>query len=145
MKMFVVLLLISVFASTPGFAHNDSPMAGDALFAQLFKTLMLPGLVFDADETLEFYWSATSGDVDHYSVVLVVNGVEHPERFDTALLPTKEFPYAVPYIAQVGDVHRIKVQAVDAEGNTGPMSALSSPVLRIPNTSVSRKPEAVTE
>lgn len=113
-----------------------------AAFMALNEALDL-GFTFDNDETLEFYWAAAAGEVDHYSVSLFIDGVEHSESWTTATLPTAEAPYAVPYSAAVGHIYRIKVAAVDRNGNVGPSSELSGPVLRIRPTTVSWRPQAV--
>jgi hypothetical protein len=82
---------------------------------------------YDDDTTLEFYWTAASGNVDHYSVNL--SAYSDPDDADnyifagtTPVAPTQTTPYAVPVTAEDGKWYRLKVWGVDGQGTPGPES-----------------------
>lgn len=83
----------------------------------------------DDDTTLEFYWDAASGKVDHYNVYLSVDGGEYSliGSAATSAAPTAENPYVVSDVED-GKKYQLKVEAEDATGATGPMSEMSDPV-----------------
>ncbi len=76
----------------------------------------------DDDASLEFYWTAATGNVDHYNVYLSTNERDYLPVGTTPIAPTQENPYAVPISAEDGKKYRLKVEAEDASNNTGPMS-----------------------
>lgn len=82
----------------------------------------------DDDTTLHFYWTAASGDVDHYNVYLYIDGVQHSQTWTTAIVPSAANPYAVPIVAEAGRMYQLQVEAEDASGAKGPMSEISDPV-----------------
>lgn len=77
---------------------------------------------FDNDTEVKFSWTAASGDVDHYNVYVSTNGNEYVLEAITA-----ETFYIVN--GEDGYTYKIKVQAVDAAGNVGPVSEESDPVM----------------
>lgn len=77
---------------------------------------------YDDDTTLEFYWGATTGNVDHYDVYVSVNDGEYTKVGEVSSAPTSAHPYPLPLVAEHGSTYTIRVQAVDPDGNTGPMS-----------------------
>lgn len=84
---------------------------------------------YDDDTTLHFYWTAATGNVHHYNVYLYIDGVLHPEVWTITTAPSAVNPYAVPIVAEVGQLYQLQVQAEDANGVTGPMSELSDLVV----------------
>lgn len=79
----------------------------------------------DDDPYLDFTWEPASGNVDHYAVYVSINDGEF------ALVGTTRIPSIVYTHEPVGDKIILQVQAVDAEGPTGPMSEPSEPVWRV--------------
>jgi len=88
---------------------------------------------YDDDTELKFIWTAASGNVDHYDVYVSIDGNAY-----VLVGSTTETFYIVE--GEDGHTYRVKVQAVDAAGNVGPMSEESDPV--ICDTS---PPESVTD
>jgi len=88
---------------------------------------------YNDDNELKFIWTPASGNVDHYDVYVSTDGSDYVLVGSTA-----ETSYTVE--GEDGHTYKIKVQAVDAEGNVGPMSEESDPV--ICDTSL---PESVTD
>jgi len=90
-----------------------------------------PSMGTDDDKLLEFYWDAASGNVHHYNVYLSIDGGDYAlvGQTSTSDAPTQSAPYALPIQAINGKIYRIKVEAEDASGITGPMSEPSEPVL----------------
>lgn len=84
---------------------------------------------YDDDTTLHFYWSAASGNVDHYNVYLYVGGVLHTEVWATAIAPTVENPYTIPLVVEHGKRYQLVVEAEDASGSMGPKSEFSDTVV----------------
>lgn len=104
--IFIVSVLISIFMSVNGVFCDT----------------------YDDDTILEFYWEPATGNVHHYNIYLSTDGSEYVLVGTTPTAPTQENPYAIPIIAVDGKVYRLKVEAVDNEGNVGPMSDPSDPV-----------------
>ena len=77
---------------------------------------------YDDDIYLDFIWDPATGPVHHYNVFVSIDGGEYQ------LVGTTETT-SYRLIGEDGHVYRVKVQAVDAEGNTGPMSDESDPVI----------------
>ena len=88
---------------------------------------------YDNDTELKFIWTAASGNVDHYNVYVSTDGSDY-----VLVGSTTETFYIVE--GEDGHTYRVKVEAVDVEGNVGPMSEESDPV--ICDTS---PPESVTD
>ena len=84
---------------------------------------------FDDDTVLEFCWSPASGDVYHYNVYLSVDSSAYSLVGTTSTAPTPENPYTVSATAEDGKTYRLKVEAEDAGGRTGPMSDPSEMVV----------------
>jgi hypothetical protein len=82
----------------------------------------------DFNQLLEFQWNAATGDVHHYNVYLSIDGASYSLVGTTPTAPTVENPYAVPIDAEDGKQYRLRVEAEDAGGQTGPMSEPSDPV-----------------
>ena len=76
---------------------------------------------YDNDISLDFVWEAASGDVDHYNVYVSTDSGDYV--LDGI---TSETSYTVT--GSDGHTYRVKVAAVDAAGNVGPMSEESAPV-----------------
>ena len=83
---------------------------------------------YDNDTTLEFYWTAATGNVHHYNVYLSVDSGEYSFVGTTPAVPSAETPYNLPVTAEDGKQYQIKIEAEDASGGTGPMSEPSGPV-----------------
>ena len=84
---------------------------------------------YDSDTQLDFKWSEASGNPNHYNVYvcmdeLVDNNGEKIYRFEG---PTEKNSYTV--MGEAGHSYRIKVEAVDAAGNVGPISEESDLVI----------------
>lgn len=77
---------------------------------------------YDDDTDLDFVWTPATGNPDHYNVYLSVDGGDY-----TLVGTTRETSYRVS--GEDGHVYRLKVQAADSNGNVGPMSDESDPVL----------------
>ncbi len=82
----------------------------------------------DDDTALEFYWTAATGNVHHYSVYLSTDRGDYSVAGTTLATPTSENPYVLPIVAQDGRQYQVKVEAEDADGMTGPMSEPSDVV-----------------
>ena len=78
-------------------------------------------VTYDNDTSLDFTWETASGDVDHYNVYVSIDEGEYD-----LVGTTSETSYTVE--GSDGHTYKIKVEAVDAAGNTGPMSDESDPV-----------------
>jgi len=76
---------------------------------------------YDNDTELKFTWTAASGNVDHYNVYVSTDGGEYALTGTTS-----ETSYIVT--GSDGLTYKIKVEAVDAAGNVGPMSEESDSV-----------------
>ena len=76
---------------------------------------------YDNDTLLDFTWEAADGNVDHYNIYVSTD--------DEYVLvgTTSETAYTVT--GSDGHTYKIKVEAVDAAGNIGPMSEESEPVI----------------
>lgn len=70
---------------------------------------------YDNDNSLDFTWDAASGEVDHYNVYVSTNGNDYVLDGTTS-----ENSYTVT--GSDGHDYKVKVEAVDAVGNIGPMS-----------------------
>lgn len=103
------------------------------IFAVLFSIFVPFNGAFcdtcDDDTVLEFYWEPATGNVDHYNVYLSTDGSDYVFVGTTPIAPTQDNPYAVPINAVDGRIYRLKVEAADSEGNVGPMSEPSDPVI----------------
>ena len=77
---------------------------------------------YDDDTDVDFVWSPASGPVYAYRVFLSVDGGGY-KLIDT----TRTTSYRVK--GEDCRVYKIKVQAVDARGNAGPVSDESDPVI----------------
>jgi fibronectin type 3 domain-containing protein len=77
---------------------------------------------YDDDTELKFIWTPASGDVDHYDVYVSTDGSDY-----VLVGSTTETFYIVE--GEDGHTYRVKVEAVDAAGNVGPMSDESDPVI----------------
>lgn len=100
----------------------------------LFSIPIEAGAVdYDNGTSLKFIWEAASGDVDHYNVYVSTDGDEY-----VLVGSPSETSYTVT--CSDGHTYRVKVEAVDAAGNVGPMSLESDPV-----TCDASPPESVTD
>jgi len=79
-------------------------------------------VTYDNDTSLEFTWTAASGDVDHYNVYVSIDEGEYD-----LVGTTSETSYTVT--GSDGHTYKVKVEAVDVEGNVGPMSEESDSVI----------------
>ncbi len=77
---------------------------------------------YDDDTELSFIWEAASGNVDHYNVYVSTDWGKY------FLVEITSEP-AVTLEALHGHTYKVKVEAVDAAGNVGPMSEESYPVI----------------
>jgi len=80
--------------------------------------------LYDNDGSLDYTWEAGSGLVDHYNIYVSLNDGGF-ELFDTTADATSAYTLED---AVDGGIYRLKVQAVDAFGNTSPKSESSDPV-----------------
>jgi hypothetical protein len=119
----------------------------------LLSSTWILGDTYDDDTTIEFYWEAASGNVDHYDVhVSVYRKYHDPNSLlntttytGPSAAPTQGNPYALPSGVNVedGKGYRLKVNAVGPGGEEGPMSEESDIVwckLRSPGDQNGQKP-----
>ena len=97
-----------------------------AIVGVIFILFSIPigagAVTYDNDTSLEFTWTAASGDVDHYNVYVST------DEGDYVLVgTTSETAYTVTGLN--GATYKVRVEAVDAAGNIGPMSDESDPVM----------------
>jgi len=106
----------------------------DSLVARIVLSLLITIIIsevlitsvhsvdYDDDTNLDFAWEAATGPVDHYNVYASIDNNEY------VLVGTTT---TTSYTLTGEDNHkyRIKVQAVDAMGNVGPMSEESDTVI----------------
>lgn len=91
---------------------------------------------YDNDTTLDFEWKSAKGDVDHYRVFIYEKSPdkEYKDIEDEYVLKrventeNDEPKYKIKNCLD-GYIYKIKVAAVDAAGNVGPMSEESESVL----------------
>ena len=104
---------------------RSAAVAGIMFLTLIWTILTLPQAqcdTVDDDTSLEFHWTAATGNVDHYNVYLSTNEGDYFQVDTTPIAPTQGSPYAVPVTAEDGKKYRLKVEAEDANNNTGPMS-----------------------
>ena len=78
----------------------------------------------DNDGSLDYTWTLASGPVDHYDVYVSVDGV----NFSLAGATPDATPAYTHTNTTDGTTYSIKIQAVDAFGNTGLFSDVADPV-----------------
>ncbi len=91
----------------------------------------------DDDETLHFYWEPpVEGFVNHYKVRIYESRdggesyeLKLEEETKTSGPFTKEYPFALSIKAEHGCLYKIEVAGCDSNGNIGPWSESSGPVL----------------
>lgn len=89
----------------------------------LFSTTVRAGMVdYDDDTKLSFIWEAASGGVDHYNTYVSTDFLKY-----VLVGNTSEPFYTVEGL--YGHTYKVKVEAVDAAGNVGPMSEESDVVI----------------
>lgn len=76
---------------------------------------------YDNDTEVKFIWTAASGDVNHYNVYVSSDGGE-------CVLTGSTFETSYIVKGEDGHTYKVKVEAVDAAGNVGPISEESDPV-----------------
>jgi len=96
------------------FARRQVYWVSGIFFFLLCLFIATPALGYD-DISLIFTWTAASGGPDHYNVYISIDDDEYT-LVDTT--PTNSYTLKCEY----GHSYRIKVEAVDAAGNVGPMS-----------------------
>ena len=87
-------------------------------------------MTYDNDTELGFYWEPAKGNVDHYNVYASIdNGPPIPAEA-TSVVPTRRDPYHIA--GEASRIYRLQVEAEDKQGNTGPKSDWSDPVMCTP-------------
>jgi len=86
---------------------------------------LLSAGVFDTNNVMIFYWSAASGNVDHYDVYVSADGGDL-YKVGSSTSYAMAFYYPV-----IGSQVVVRVRAVDNLGDPGPMSVASDPVWRV--------------
>ena len=84
----------------------------------------------DNDVKLGFYWSPATGDVHLYNVYVSVDYGSVTLIGTTPSAPTISNPYFIT--GKAGKTYRIQVEAQDIEGDKGPRSDWSEPVICAP-------------
>lgn len=88
------------------------------------------GVSYDDDDSLDFIWTAASGEPHHYNVYVLKDEGRYAlnnERGYELVGITETNSYTI--IGESGHTYRMKVEAVDAAGNIGPMSKESDLVI----------------
>lgn len=108
MKKFLVLILIMIFSFSPLFGQDFlPPLEGD-------QSTFIPSRV-DDDRDLGYYWEPATGDVLGYNFYLSAD--DGPFQLVGKTLTTN-----CTIVSCMGYKYIAKVEAYDADGNTGPPS-----------------------
>jgi len=91
---------------------------------------------YDDDTSLDFIWTAASGNVDHYNIYVSTDEGEY-------VLVASSFENSYTITGSDGHTYKVKVEANDASGNVGPMSLesdlvycdLTEPTINLQKTS----------
>lgn len=102
---------------------------------------MMPAIIaigqmtYDNDLSFGWYWTAATGNVNHYNVYLRINSGSWNQVGAIASAPTQDNPYQVTFTVADNIAFKLfylQVEAEDASGITGPKSEESLPVMATP-------------
>lgn len=136
--------ILEIISPAPPTSITEIICLGTTCIALLISATQARCDTYDDDTTLEFYWSAASGSVRHYNVYLSIDEGDYFRVGTTPITPTEGEPYIVPVDAEDGKRYQLKVEAVDAQDRTGPMSEpsdivwcrLSKPISNVQETTI---------
>lgn len=92
-------------------------------------------MTYDNDLSFAWYWTAASGNVNHYNVYLRIGTGSWSKIGTTASAPTQANPYKITFTVAdniASKLFYLQVEAEDAAGITGPKSDESLPVMATP-------------
>lgn len=90
-------------------------------------SLAIAETTYDNDVKLGFYWDAANGNVKKYNVYVSVDNGPVNLVGSISDAPTPEKPYNI--IGEASKTYRVQVEAEDDQGNVGPRSEWSDPVM----------------